>query len=134
MTVNFSGRWTARPKGFAFLPGLASGMVSITIDHIEPLLQKTVVVSAPSYTLSHFACNYRTDGTEVVSSSSGIEFRTVARWVAQKLDVQTFIKGGSLNVSFHSTWRLSKDGRILTIFQRTESLGGQVMSLYKSDL
>jgi hypothetical protein len=51
-----------------FLPGIEFGMVAVKIDHVEPLLQLVFIISAPAYSLGHFVCNYRTDGTEVVTS------------------------------------------------------------------
>lgn len=121
MSVDFSGRWAAQLKVNAFLPGIENGMVAIRIDHVEPLLQLTQVTSAPGYSFGHFVCNYRTDGTEVVTSFHGGQVRTNARWESDELSIDMQIALGSYSKRVQSRWILSRDGRLLTMQHETES-------------
>ena len=118
MIADFSGRWTAQLTGDAFLPGIEAGSVTVRIDHVEPLLQLTVAAAAPGYAFGHFACNYRTDGTEMVTSTHGMKVRTKAHWEKGALDVETSIEMGRFSKQFYSTWSVSKGRRVLTVRRR----------------
>jgi hypothetical protein len=118
VSVDFSGRWKAKPRADSFLPGIEAGMISVGIDHVEPLLQVAIGATAPGYALGHFICNYRTDGTEVVTSSGGMQVRTSAHWEGDELELDTRIGMGSFTRRLETRWRLSEKGRVLTIRRR----------------
>jgi len=121
MSVDFSGKWAAQPKSDPFLPGIENGMAAIRIDHVEPLLQLTLVTSAPGYSFGHFVCNYRTDGADVVTRLGSGQVRTNARWESDELSIEMHIALGSYSRRLRSRWSLSRCGRLLTMQHETES-------------
>jgi hypothetical protein len=134
VSIDFSGKWSARLESNAFLPGIEAGMVSVRIDHVEPLLQLTVVAAAPRYALGHFVCNYRTDRTELVTSTHGIRVRTNAHWEGDELCVDTSIGMGSYSKHLQSRWCLSNDGSVLTMWRREGDFAPQITILHRQDL
>jgi hypothetical protein len=133
MSVDFSGRWTAELERNPFLPGIEAGMVVFRIDHVEPLLQLTVVASAPRYSLFHFMCNHRTDGTEVITSMYGLQVRTNAHWESDQLLLEMHLAMGSCRRRLQASWQLSKDGRVLTMQQRNGESAVHVTVLQRQD-
>ncbi len=55
-------------------------MVAMRIEHLGPLLQITMIASAPGYALRAFVLNCRTDHAEVLTSTHGMQVRTNAFW------------------------------------------------------
>jgi len=121
MSVDFSGRWAAQLKSSPFLPGIENGMVAVRIDHVDPLLQLTLVTSAPGYSFGHFVCNYRTDRAEVVTRLGSGQVRTNAGWESDELSIDMQITLGSYSKRVQSRWSLSRDGTLLTMRHETES-------------
>jgi hypothetical protein len=133
MSVDFSGRWAAELKSNSFLPGIEAGMVVFRIDHVEPLLQLEVVASAPRYSLFHFMCNHRTDGTEVITSNHGLQVATNAHWENDQLLVEMHITMGSYHKRLQARWQLSKDGRVLTLQQHDGESAVHLTVLQRQD-
>jgi hypothetical protein len=133
MSVDFSGRWTAELESNPFLPGIEAGMVVFRIDHVEPLLQLTVIASAPRYSLFHFECNHRTDGTEIVTCLHGLQVRTNAHWESNELLLEMHLARGSYRKRLQARWRLSKEGRVLTMQQHDGESPVHVTILQKQD-
>jgi len=131
MTIDFSGKWSAPLERNAFLPGIEAGMVSVRIDHVEPLLQITVVATSPGYNLGHLVCNYRTDRTEIVTSTHGMRVRTNAHWEGDELFLDTWMGMGSYCKRLQ-TW-LSSDGRVLTMRCKEGESVARAMILHKQD-
>jgi hypothetical protein len=133
MSIDFSGKWRAQLERNTFLPGIEAGMMSVRIDHVEPLLQVTVVATAPGYALGQFMCNYRTDRIEIVTSTHGVQVRTNAHWEGDQLFVDTWFGMGSYSKRLLTSWWLSNDGRVLTMRHREGESAGQVTILHKQD-
>ncbi len=115
MSVDFSGRWAAQLRSDPFFSGIEFGMVAVRIDHVEPLLQLTVLPSAPRYAFGQLLCNLRTDGAEVVTRLGSGQVRTHAHWESDELSVEMQIALGRYAKRLTSRWGLSKDGRLLTM-------------------
>jgi hypothetical protein len=133
MNIDFSGRWSAQLESNAFLPGIEAGMVSIRIDHVEPLLQLTVVATAPGYALGQFVSNYRTDGIELVTSTHGMRVRTNAHWEGDELLVDTSIGMGSYSKRLQTALWLSNDGKVLTMRHREGEFAPHATILHRQD-
>jgi hypothetical protein len=132
MSADFSGKWATRLKSNPFLPGIENGMVAIRIDHIEPLMQLTLITSAIGYSFGNFVCNYRTDGAEVVTRLGSGQVRTNAGWESDELSIDMQIQLGSYAKRVQSRWSLSEDGRLLTMRHQAES-GFYVSILHRQD-
>ncbi len=134
MSVDFSGRWKAKPASDAFLPAIEAGMISVKIDHVEPLLQVIIAASAPGYAFGNFVLNYRTDGTEVVTTTHGMQVQTNAYWdKGDELIVDLSIVMGSFRKYSQTSWRLSNGDKVLTMRHREGALAGRITVLHKQE-
>jgi hypothetical protein len=131
MSVDFTGRWTAKLGSDSFLPGIEAGALVLTIDHVEPLLQVKAIASAPHYSLGHIQLNYRTDGIEVDNTTHSMKVRTTAHWDGNKLAVQIRIKIGNYERHVRSIWRLSKNRNELTVRREEPESAPRVTVLHR---
>ncbi|HEX4165241.1 MAG TPA: hypothetical protein VHZ55_07190 [Bryobacteraceae bacterium] len=114
MAVDFSGRWRGEVPVDEFFR-VTSFTLLVTIEHLEPLLQRTTVMSAPGYGLQHLLMNYLTTGSEVVRVTHGMTIRTQAHWEGRELVLNTDIQMGRYQQRVVARWRLRGRGKILTM-------------------
>jgi hypothetical protein len=135
MSVDFTGKWNVKPQSDPFLPGIEAGMIALRVEHIDPLLQVTMVASAPGYALGNFVLNYRTDHTEVITSTHGMQVRTNAFWDSgDELVVDMSIRMGSYQRHSQSSWSLSDAGKTLTIRHMDGNLADRITIFHQQDV
>lgn len=71
------------------------------------------------------AWEYRTDGKETVKKSAGFTAKTILKWEGAALLINTIVSGKAKNYTLMDRWKLSRDGKLLTVRRQTVDLYGE---------
>ena len=128
---DFTGVWAANLEKSSFRGG-APRELFVKIEHREPQLTQTLLVSPAAGGEERLRFEYATNGTESVNLVRGIPCKTRAHWDGAELVIETLMKTPDREFHFKDHWSLSDDGRTLTMAHRGDDLDGQVSVLERA--
>ena len=74
--------------------------------------------------------NYTTDGKETRGKIGDESYNSILKWEGSALLINTLANGRARNHAQMDRWRLSRDGKTLTIRRQVETLRGEVESIF----
>jgi hypothetical protein len=110
---NFSGEWTMVPakSDFGQMPPPSSGVQKITHNDPELKVVNTQTGEQGTFTMES---TYTTDGKESVNKGRMGDVKSMAKWDANALVIESNIDFQGNLVTITSKWTLSEDGKTLT--------------------
>jgi hypothetical protein len=111
---DFSGDWKLNVDKSNFGPMPPPTSSTQKVDHQDPLLKVTAVQSAMDGDHTDIFA-YKTDGTESKNDFRGSEAKSVAKWDADTLVIDTKVDFQGTEVTLKATWKLSDDGKTLNV-------------------
>jgi hypothetical protein len=127
---DFTGLWRANLEK-STLRAPAPREIVLEIEHREPRLVQSLLVSEAAGSERRLTFEYTTDGQASVNFVSGTPCETRARWEGTELLIESWLKRADRELHFKDYWSLSADGRTLTMAHRDDDLDGQVSVLEK---
>jgi len=131
MNVNFTGAWKADLSRSRFL-GPAPTALRATIEHSDPELRMEMLVKKADGGEDQVVFECSTDGEPGKSRLGGKAIRGSARWEGAELVMESWAQFGEREMHFCDYWRLSPDGRTLTMEHRGGDLSGQSIVLERA--
>jgi hypothetical protein len=128
---DFTGFWRVNFDK-SVIRGQAPKQILMKIEHREPKLVQTILVTSAADETQRLEFTFETTGKETVGPLSGGTGRTRAHWDGSELVIESSLKTGAGEFHFKDHWSLSGDGRVLTMAHRDDDLAGQITVLEKA--
>ena len=122
---DYSGTWKINATKSDFGPMPPPDSLTQTIAHKDPDLKAHVVSTGGPMGDQTYDITYTTDGKECTNSFGGMEFKSVANWDGDDLVVDTKGKFNDTDFTSKDRWKLSSDGKTLTMERHFSSAMGE---------
>ncbi len=127
---NFTGTWKQDNSKSTVRPG-STLQYANRIEHQDPKLKVTTILSGGDRPESTYSRDYLTDGTEAKSADrEGDQFTTTVKWEGTALVFETVEKENTATLTTRETWTLSDDGKVLTKKRHTTGPRGDSDQTY----
>ncbi|MBE0657877.1 MAG: hypothetical protein IH602_09315 [Bryobacteraceae bacterium] len=123
---NFTGDWKLNAAKSSFGDFPAPSSMTLKIAHEEPGL-KVATAMVSEYGDWNTEAAYTTDGKECVNKMREAESKSVLKWEADALAINTKAEFGGNPMTIDDKWSLSEDGKTLTIERKFSSDRGELI-------
>jgi hypothetical protein len=121
---NFTGDWKLNTAKSDFGPMPPPSSMTEKITHDDPKLKVAISQSTDRGDFD-FEVNYTTDGKECTNEFRGNEMKSTLKWEGDTLVVDTKGRFGDNDVTMQDKWKLSGDGKTLTVSRHFSSSMGE---------
>ncbi len=125
---DFSGLWEVNLEK-SVLRGRPARRVLVKIEHDDPRLVQTALMSYADGAEERLRFSYTTDGKTSINSIRGIVCETQAHWAGEELVLESLMKTPDREFHFKDHWSLSDRGRTLTMAHPDDDVAGQLSVL-----
>lgn len=123
---NFTGDWKMNGSKSSFGDFPAPSSLTMKISHDEPGL-KVATAMVSEYGDWNTDAAYTTDGKECINKMRENESKSVLKWDAEALVIDTKAEFGGSPMTIADKWSLSEDGKTLTIERKFSSDRGELV-------
>lgn len=122
----FTGDWKMNAARSSFGDFPAPSSMTLKIAHEDPNL-KVATAMVSEYGEWNVEAVYTTDGKECVNKMRESESKSVLKWEADTLVIDTKAEFGGTPMTINDKWSLSTDGKTLTIERKFSSDRGELI-------
>ena len=124
--ADFSGTWKLNPERSEMHSPPQEPYETIKIEHKD----KRLHCSSQNAERKPVEWNYTTDGKETRGKIGDESYNSILKWEGSALLINTLVNGRARNHAQMDRWKLSRDGKTLTIRRQVETLHGEVESIF----
>ncbi len=123
--ANYTGEWKLNTGRSNFGPMPAPDKQTLKVAHKEPSLE-VILDSAGAQGEFRTEFKYTTDGKECENDFRGIPIKSMLKWEGDVLQISSKGNFGGSDVTFVDKWKLSEDGKLLTVDRRLSGAQGDL--------
>jgi hypothetical protein len=111
---NFSGDWTLDASKSEFGPMPPPQAMTRKVEHNDPALNYTQVMTGGPQGDQTTSMKYSTDGKETTNDMMGTPMKATAKWDGESLVMSGKLDMQGNEITLVDKWTLSADGKVLT--------------------
>lgn len=123
---DFSGIWSLDEAHSEIRRSLDTPWKRIKVEHKDTVIRCVPVEAQP--TTKPAAMHFATNGKETVHPIGDASGKSIAKWEGAALMINTIVSSPRQSYTQMDRWKLSRDGKVLTVRRQIVTLHGEIES------